>query len=393
MGDLLFLAHRVPYPPDRGDKIRSYNILKHLSKRHRVHLAAFADDEADERAAVEGLKPLVAKMHIERRTLSRGAAATLALATHKSVSVTAFAHKGMAGFVDRLLADEPIEQVYVFSGQMAQYAPSDRPFVMDFVDMDSEKFAAYGRAAKPPMRWMWQREARRLFHFERETARRAVVSLFVSEAEAALFRARTKLSDEQVQVLENGIDLDGYRPAPHPMGQAPLIVFTGQMDYPPNIEAAGSFARDAMPLIRARFPDARFAIVGRKPDASLIALAGKHGVEVTGEVADVRPWLVEADAVVAPLRIARGIQNKVLEAMAMGRPVVASRQAYEGIDAEPGRDLIVADGPQAEAEAVIALLSDPERAEAIGAAARARVEARYAWDARLAPLDAMLEHI
>jgi sugar transferase (PEP-CTERM/EpsH1 system associated) len=264
---------------------------------------------------------------------------------------------------------------------------------MDFVDMDSEKFLAYGHAAKPPMRWIWQREARRLFHFERETARRAVVSLFVSEAEAALFRERTGLSEEQVQVLENGIDLEGYRPEPHPQGQAPLIVFTGQMDYPPNIEAAAGFAREAMPMIRARMPDARFAIVGRKPDASLTALAGKHGVEVTGEVADVRPWLVDADVVVAPLRIARGIQNKVLEAMAMGRPVVASPQAFEGIDAEPGRDLVVADGAPAEAEAVCALLADRAQAEAIGTAARARVEARYAWDARLAPLDAMLEHI
>jgi len=393
MGDLLFLAHRVPYPPDRGDKIRSYNILKHLAQRHRVHLAAFADDAAEAAAAEDGLRPLVAKLHIERRTRSRGAAAALALATHKSVSVTAFAHKGMAGFVDRLLADEPIEQVYVFSGQMAQYAPGDRPFVMDFVDMDSEKFAAYGHAARPPMRWMWQREARRLFHFERETARRAVVSLFVSEAEAALFRARAKLDEEKVQVLENGIDLDGYRPAPHPAGQAPLIVFTGQMDYPPNVEAAASFAREAMPMVRARIPTARFAIVGRKPDAALVALAGRHGVEVTGEVADVRPWLTDADVVVAPLRIARGIQNKVLEAMAMGRPVVASPQAFEGIDAEPGRDLVVADGAPAEAEAVCALLTDRTQAEAIGAAARARVEARYAWDARLAPLDAMLEHI
>jgi sugar transferase (PEP-CTERM/EpsH1 system associated) len=392
MGDLLFLAHRVPFPPDRGDKIRSYNILKHLSGRHRVHLAAFADDEADE-AAAEGLKPLVARMHIERRTRSKRASAALALAMHKSVSVTAFAHAGMAAFVDRLLADEPIEQVYVFSSQMAQYAPGDRPFVMDFVDMDSEKFAAYGRAARPPMRWMWQREARRLFHFERETARRAVVSLFVSEAEAALFRERAKMNEDQVQALENGIDLERYRPEPRPAGNAPLIVFTGQMDYPPNIEAAGSFAREAMPLIRARFPAARFAIVGRKPDTSLTFLDGKDGIEVTGAVPDVRPWLAKAAIVVAPLRIARGIQNKVLEAMAMGRPVVASPQAFEGIDAEPGRDLIVADGVRAEAEAVCALLADPARAEAIGAAARARVEARYAWDARLAPLDAMLEHI
>ena len=392
MGDLLFLAHRVPYPPDRGDKIRSYNILKHLGSRHRVHLATFADDAADV-AAAEALRPLVAGLHVEVRTRSRGSAAAIGLAKRSSMSVAAFGSRAMAGFVDRVLADEPIDHVYVFSGQMAQYAPTDRPFVMDFVDMDSRKFADYAGAARGPMRMLWAREAKRLFHFERETARRAVVSLFVSEAEAALFRARTKLSAECVQVLENGIDLAAYAPAPHVPEAAPLIVFTGQMDYAPNVEAALGFARDALPMIRARHPAARFAIVGRKPTPALTARDGRDGVIVTGEVPDVRPFLTRADVVVAPLAIARGIQNKILEAMAMARPVVASPQAFEGIDAEPGRDLFVADGAVAQAEAVAALLDDHARGAAIGAAARARVEARYAWDARLAPLDAMLARI
>jgi sugar transferase (PEP-CTERM/EpsH1 system associated) len=273
---------------------------------------------------------------------------------------------------------------------MAQYAPADRPFLMDFVDVDSAKFAAYADGASGPMRRLWRRESKRLATFEREVAGRSAVSLFVSETEAALFRARTKLSPECVQALENGIDLDLYRPEPRP-DEAPLIVFTGQMDYPPNVEAAAGFAKHAFPIVRAAHPDARFAIVGRKPDPSLSGLG--EGIEVTGAVADVRPWLVRASVVVAPLRIARGVQNKVLEAMAMGRPVVASPQAHEGIEAEAGRDLIVADGWAAEGEAVAALIGDPARAEAIGAAARACVEVRYAWDARLAPLDAMLAHI
>ena len=392
MGDLLFLAHRVPYPPDRGDKIRSYNILKHLAGRHRVHLATFADDEADE-AAAEALRPLVGRLHVERRMRSKRAAAAIGLAMGSAISVAAFGSRGMSRFVDTVLAEEPIDRIYVFSGQMALYAPADRPFVMDFVDMDSEKFAAYGAGARGVMRWAWRREARKLFAFERETARRAVVSLFVSEAEAALFRERTGLPPECVAAIENGIDLDHYRPTPHARGAVPLIVFTGQMDYPPNVEAAAGFVRDVLPRVRARHPDTRFAIVGRRPDPLLLALDGRDGVEVTGEVADVRPWLTQADVVVAPLRIARGIQNKVLEAMAMARPVIASPQAFEGIEAEPGRDLIVADGAEVEAEAVCALLADPARAAAIGQAARARVEARYAWAARLAPLDAMLEHI
>jgi sugar transferase (PEP-CTERM/EpsH1 system associated) len=392
MGDLLFLAHRVPYPPDRGDKIRSYNILKHLAAGHRVHLATFADDDADE-AAAEALRPLVGRLHVERRTRSKRAAAAIGLATGSAISVAAFGSRGMSRFVDTVLAEEPIDRVYVFSGQMALYAPADRPFVMDFVDMDSEKFAAYGAGARGMMHWAWRREQRRLFAFERETARRAVVSLFVSEAEAALFRERTGLTAESVAVIENGIDLDHYRPALHEPGASPLIVFTGQMNYQPNVEAAAGFARDVLPRVRARFPDARFGIVGRRPDPVLRALDVRDGVEVTGEVADVRTWLTQADVVVAPLRIARGIQNKVLEAMAMARPVVASPQAFEGIDAEPGSELIVAQGAEAEADAVCALLADPARAEAIGKAARARVEARYAWAARLAPLDAMLEHI
>jgi sugar transferase (PEP-CTERM/EpsH1 system associated) len=392
MGDLLFLAHRVPYPPDRGDKIRSYNILKHLAERHRVHLATFADDEADV-AAAEALRPLVAKLHVELRTRSKGTAAAIGLLKRSAMSVAAFGNAGLSGFVDRVLADEPIDHVYVFSGQMAQYAPADRPFVMDFVDMDSRKFADYAAAASAPMRWVWQREAKRLFHFERETARRAVVSLFVTEAEAALFRARTGLSEDCVQALENGVDLAAYEPVPHVRDAAPLIVFTGQMDYLPNIDAAAAFARDALPLIRTRHPASRFAIVGRNPTSALTSLDGRDGVIVTGGVPEVQSWLARADVVVAPLGIARGLQNKVLEAMAMARPVVASPQAFEGIDAEPGRDLIVADGSAAQAAAVCALLDHPARGEAIGAAARTRVEARYAWDARLAPLDAMLVRV
>ncbi|NIJ32356.1 TIGR03087 family PEP-CTERM/XrtA system glycosyltransferase [Sphingomonas oligoaromativorans] len=390
MGDLLFLAHRVPFPPDRGDKIRSYNILKHLAGKRRVHLAAFADDDADI-AAAEALRPMVGRLHVERRARSRASAAAIGLARGQAISVAAFASPMMTRFVKAVAEEETVDGTYIFSGQMAQYAPAGRPFAMDFVDMDSEKFAAYAASAHGPMRWVWRREAERLFAFEREVAARAAVSLFVSDAEAALFRDRTGLPDTRARALENGIDLDRYRPAPHRRGETPLIVFTGQMDYPPNIEAAAGFARDVMPSIRARHPDARFAIVGRKPDACLSALDGRNGVEVTGEVPDVRPWLTDADVVVAPLRIARGVQNKVLEAMAMARPVVASPQAFEGIDAAPDRDLIVAGGARAEAEAVLALLADPVRAETIGAAARARVEARYAWKARLAALDDLLE--
>jgi sugar transferase (PEP-CTERM/EpsH1 system associated) len=260
---------------------------------------------------------------------------------------------------------------------------------MDFVDMDSAKFADYAGAG--PLRWVHAREARTLFEFERATAARADASLFVSEAEAKLFRER--VPGANVRAISNGIDLDYYRPDadfPRRPPDGPLIVFTGQMDYRPNVEAVAAFASESLPTILAAAPAARFAIVGRSPAPAVRQLAEREGVIVTGSVPDVRTWLAAADVVVAPLGIARGIQNKVLEAMAMARPVVASPAAFEGIEAEPGRDLIVADGAAEQAAAVLRLIEGRDAAEAIGASARNRVETAYRWDSRLAPLAQIL---
>ncbi|MGQ2929995.1 MAG: glycosyltransferase, partial [Sphingopyxis sp.] len=194
--------------------------------------------------------------------------------------------------------------------------------------------------------------------------------------------------------VENGIDTDTFDPSlPHHrvgQGEGPLAVFTGQMDYRPNIDAVRWFATGILPLIRQRHPAARFAIVGRAPTDEVRALADLPGVAVTGEVADVRPWLAAADAVIAPLLLARGIQNKLLEAMAMARPVVASAAAAEGIDATPGDHLLVADGADAMSAAVCSLFDDRDRARAMGQAARKQMIARYGWDARLAPLGQLL---
>jgi sugar transferase (PEP-CTERM/EpsH1 system associated) len=391
MSELLFLAHRIPFPPDRGDKMRSWHILEHLAGLTRVHLACFADDEADAAhlpALREALNGRLGEAHVEVRRTSRAVAGARALLEGKPVSLALFESPHMREFVTRMLALPKLESVFTFSGQMAQFVPERlrQRFVMDFVDMDSAKFAAYAEAGGP-LAPLHRREAARLFAFEREVAARADVSLFVSEAEASLFRSRAGLPQADIRALPNGVDVDFYRPgiiepaeAPHP-----LIVFTGQMDYAPNVDAASWFAREVLPLV----PGATFAIVGRNPAASLKALASDR-ILVTGEVSDVRPWLAAADIVAAPLRLARGIQNKVLEAMAAGRAVVASRAAFEGIEAEAGRDLIVADGAEAQARAIRDLLADQTRAAAIGAAARRRMEEAYRWDARLAPLASLV---
>ncbi len=425
---LLFLAHRVPFPPDRGDKIRSFHILQYLARRTPVHLVAFADDEADFDPPA-AFTELLASYKILPRKKSQKRAAIEALATGKPVSLSAFASPAMQAAVDRVLPE--VTGTYCFSGQMAQYLPVDGPpVVMDFVDVDSAKFAGFADDTRGPMRWMMRREARLLGAFEHDVAARASASLFVSEAEAALFRAGGAAG--RILAVENGIDSVKFDPAAEfsnverkyppgegrgPIGEvavmgdgpspamspnwapafaggddagdsngSPLIVFTGQMDYRPNIDAVTWFARDILPLIRKRHP-AHFAIVGRAPTAAAQALAGDH-VTVTGAVDDVRGWLAAATVCVAPLKLARGIQNKVLEAMAMARPVVASTAAAEGID--HADTIRVADTAQDFADLIAALIETPGTAAALGQAARAQVIRRYGWDARLAPLDALL---
>ncbi|MFM9978542.1 MAG: TIGR03087 family PEP-CTERM/XrtA system glycosyltransferase [Sphingomonadaceae bacterium] len=374
MGEILFLPHRLPYPPDRGDRIRSWHVLQALAKLAPVHVIAPNDDpvrDAD-RAAVESV---AASLVVHVRQRSKVAAMAYAVMRGTPASVELFRDADVQSAVAKRLACGTIDTIYAYSGQMAAYVPRDFAgrFVMDFVDMDSAKFAAGN--------WGERFEARRLRAWEIVTARRADVSLFVSAAEQALFKCEAGLRGN---VLENGIDLDRFdlglafdRPE-----EAARIVFTGQMDYAPNIAAVTDFVRDALPHIRQRVPDADFAIVGRAPTAAVRALTGE-GVIVTGEVPDTRPWLAAADVVVAPLRLARGVQNKVLEAMAMGKAVVASPQAAEGIDAVAGCHLQVAADP---VDAVVALLQNAAARAAMGSAARERMVARYGWEAVMAPL-------
>ena len=395
-GEILFLAHRIPFPPDRGDKIRSFHLLEALRGIAPVHVGSFADDARDMGFAGD-LAALTASQCVVMRDRPRLVAGLDGLIGRKPMLVALYESARLRRWVAETLRERPIRAIVIFSVQMARFVPHDLPpgvrFVMDFVDFDSAKYAAYGADQRSLMGWINRREGRLLLDFEREVAARADVSTFVSAAESAVFAEASGLDHERFRVLENGVDLNYFNAQsaiPKIDHNHPLIVFTGQMDYRPNVEAVASFAREAFPTIRHVHPGAAFAIVGRNPAREVQGLAAEPGVIVTGGVPDVRGWLAAADVVVAPLRIARGIQNKVLEAMAMGKPVVASAEAAEGIDARHGEHLIVANGPGEEAQAVLALLADPARAAELGRAARARVEERYDWAATLAPLRAML---
>ncbi|MGH6695640.1 TIGR03087 family PEP-CTERM/XrtA system glycosyltransferase [Sphingopyxis sp.] len=397
MPEILFLVHRAPWPPDRGDRIRSWHMFEALAKLAPVHVAALADNAEEAAVARAKMAPLCKSLVIEVRHASRPLTLAQAILHGEPVSNRLFRSAALARHVDALIGRGDVSHIVAFSGQMAQYLPArfDGPVLMDFVDVDSAKFATYAEQDKrQPLNWVHKREARVLGAYEVEVARRVDVSLFVSEAEAALFCKQSELGTDKVRAVENGIDTDRFDPAIQldavEAGEGPLAVFTGQMDYRPNIDAVRWFANDILPLIRQRHLQASFAIVGRAPADDVRALAKLPGVTVTGEVPDVRPWLVAADAVVAPLLLARGVQNKLLEAMAMARPVVASAAAAEGIDATPGEHLLVADDAAAIADAVCWLFDDRAGAAKMGQAARARMIARYGWGARLAPLGELL---
>jgi sugar transferase (PEP-CTERM/EpsH1 system associated) len=400
MGEILFLSHRIPFPPNRGDKIRSHNLLKRLAQIAPVHVATFGEDEADmaEEVALAG----IAKSYrLVQRSRPLVVAGMRSLASGQPVSLPAFHNRSLAEYVHMVLRDRPIDTIFIFSGQMGQYVPDDFTgrVVADFVDCDSLKFENYAKRPGNLLRWLHGREARLLRDEEARIAQRAGISLLISVEEAALFSSRLTADERarsDVRVLRNGIDSTVFDPAacsPEPRLEGlpgPRLIFTGQMDYPPNIDAVLRAAREVMPLIRAACPDASFHIVGRNPTDKVTALAGVNGTHVWGSVADVRPWLKAADLALIPLGIGRGVQNKVLEAMAMGLPTVLTSPAATGIPAEDGAEFRIADSDVELALAVQALAENQHRARSLGENARRFVVAKFSWASALADLPTLV---
>jgi len=397
MSDILFLAHRVPFPPDRGDKIRAHHLLRFLARQNRVHVGCFTETGAD-RAALGELADLAASHHAPRRRKPLSLAGAEAVLSHRPVSLTAFHHAGLAGWVRATLASQPISTIVVFSGQMGQYVPDDfaGEVIVDLCDVDSAKFESYAAAGERP--WLNAREGRLLAREEARLAARAATTILISEAEADLFRSRLGARHRpQIRVIGNGIDAQLFDPAhvdPHEAlkrAPGPHFVFTGQMDYRPNEQAACWAIDEFLPAARALFPAAQLHIVGRAPRAPLVSLGERPGVTIWGEVPDVKPFLAGASCVIAPLLIARGVQNKVLEAMAMARPVLLTLEAATGIAAHDGSEWLVAPAdPAAMMDRVRPVLEDAAAARAMGNAARAFVLARHDWAACLAPLASMI---
>ena len=392
METLLFLAHRLPYPPNKGDKVRSHHLLRHLARHYRIVLGSFIDDPADWQH-VEKVRALCAEVHVESIVpWSRRIRSASAVLTGEPMTLPYFRSSALDDWVKDVVRRERIERAFVFSSPMAQYV-LDLPrlrSIVDFVDLDSAKWADYARRRPWPVSAVYEREARRLLAFEKLIAARVDASLFVTREEARLLSGAAPESANRIVTIENGVDSEYFSPAhrfesPFSTSEHP-IVFTGTMDYWPNIDAVVWFAREVLPRIRRHDACARFHVVGMNPDRAVRALASDAAVHVTGRVEDVRPYLRYARAVVAPLRVARGIQNKVLEAMAMERPVVVTSGAAAALTARPGVDVEVADDAAAFAQKVLAVM-DPAAGDGIGRLARARILADYAWTSRFARLD------
>ncbi|MEC5387222.1 TIGR03087 family PEP-CTERM/XrtA system glycosyltransferase [Uliginosibacterium sp. H3] len=394
---LLFLVHRIPFPPNKGDKVRSYHLLKFLAQHYQVHLGTFVD-YADDWQYVPALDEFCASVCAERISPRLARVLSLrGLLGGEALSLPFYRNRRMANWVRDTVGAHRIERAVVFSSPMAQYIDGGIAghCVVDFVDVDSAKWTRYAEDRSGLMAWLYRREGLRLAAFEREVAQRVAASVLVSEAEAALFKSVAPEAVSRTHAIGNGVNADSFSPqhdftSPYATGERP-VVFTGAMDYWPNIDAVCYFADEVWPAVLARYPDARFHIVGMNPSEAVRALAARPGINVTGTVPDVRPWLRHAHAVVAPLRVARGVQNKILEAMAMGRPVVASATCAVGISARQGEELFVADATPEWVEAVSSLLADTARAEQAGQLARQRVLSDYSWEAHLQQFRQLIE--
>lgn len=390
--NLLFIAHRIPYPPNKGDKIRSYNILRHLAKSYDIDLFFLIDDPRDLHV-VDALRPLVKNCFFDViRPRLKKLQSCLYLLSRKPLSVPYFYSHQLQRRIDESIGQKEFSHVFCFSSPTAEYVFRSRYYetklknahlVMDLIDVDSLKWQQYAQSAKWPMQAVYRREARELFDYELKIADQFDDLLLVSEEEKRLFQQQVKKG--RISAISNGVDLDKFAPgkgaAVH--RDTPVIVFTGLMDYWPNIDGVTWFVDKVFPLIRRAVDNVKFIIVGANPSPAVKSLAKNDGVEVTGFVNDVRDYIAAADLCVVPLRVARGIQNKVLEAMAMGKAVVCTPDALEGIRAEPGVEVVTSRDAHDFANSIITLLADGRRRDLLGENARKCMEKNYSWEQNL----------
>jgi sugar transferase (PEP-CTERM/EpsH1 system associated) len=379
---ILYLCHRIPYPPDKGDKIRAFHQLKAMAARHEVDVFTLADDARDlahrDALAAHCNRVTVAQVHPRLARLR----SLPYLLTKTPLTVPYFCSSELQAEVRKAISLRSYDRIFVYCSAMAQYVqPTDGiPMVMDLVDVDSDKWTQYAAYTKFPFSAVYRREGRTLLAYERTVCEKASCVLVSTEREAQL--ARRIAPAARVHVLPNGVDTEIFAPSRVVSLQTcpPSVIFTGDMRYFPNEEAVIFFARQVLPLIRREIAGVRFLIVGRNPGRKVQDLRKIEGAEITGFVPDVRDWLAKAQVAVAPFMIAAGIQNKILEAMAYGLPVVATPRAAQGLSPRVADMVHTGNTAEELASKVVVLLRDSLLAHRIGLDGRRCVTEDYSWD-------------
>ncbi len=402
--NILFLAHRIPYPPDKGDKIRSFNEIKYLSKTNNIYLGTTLDQKNDEKYITE-LRQYCREIHAvyfsKKNKLLKG------LLCKTAFSVSHFYNSSLQNYVDKTLREKKIDVVICFCSTMAEYIFRTPLFkerkmgnvklIMDYVDLDSDKWHQYARYTRFPLNLLYKMENKRLFKYEIRINQSFHHSVFISKREVAIFK---KLYPEagNVHVITNGVDCDYFTPrqiknnsqhATH--NSQPILVFTGVMDYFANEDGVNWFCNNIYNRIKTEIPDVQFYIVGNRPTKTIRKLSQINGVTVTGFVDDIRKYYWMANVCVIPLRIARGLQNKVLEAMATGNAVVATSNATNGIICNKNADIVISDGEETFAREVVSLLKNENRRKEMGIRAMENVHLNYSWETNLKKFEELLQ--
>ena len=387
---ILYICHRFPFPPRRGGTIRPFNMIKHLGRQHEVVVCSLTRSDQQTRDA-KGLADFCSEFHVgqvDNRVQALRMVATLP--THLSASRTFFHSGRLEQQIRHLLATRRFDLIFVHCSSVAHYVEHVRgiPKILDFGDMDSQKWFEYSSHKPFPLSLGYRWEALRVLADEKRLARKFDMCTAITRAE------QQTLLDYGLEVptdwFPNGVDDSFFAPV-EGARDPDTIVFVGRMDYFPNQQCMVDFCADTLPLLKLRRPGVKLKIVGADPSAAVRKLGEIPGVTVTGSVPDVRPYVARAALAIAPLRIARGTQNKILEAMAMGVPVVASSVAAAGVDAVPGEHLFTADSPQGLCDSIVRLLDSPAERASLAKAGRARVLSNHAWPSSMKRLDAIIE--
>jgi polysaccharide biosynthesis protein PslH len=383
---IFFICQRVPFPPDRGDKITTFNEIRHLSTKHEVHVFCLADGRRD----LDNIPDLLSYARSATAVPVIGWMGKLralkALFTGGSLSAAAFNEAELHEAIRQKFAELRPDLIMIYSCNVAQYAEHfpQVPRIMQFAELDSSRWGQFARRSRPPLRWVYAIEERRFFAYERHIARTFSHALVCTAAERCDFERL--IPGAPVSLVGNGVDLEYFR-SEDIAKQPGSIVFTGVMDYFPNVDAVVWFCNEVLPIVRRQIPEAGLTICGSRPTATVRRLAKRRGVIVTGRVPDTRPYMDRAEVFVAPLRMARGIQNKLLEAMAMGLPCVASAAATAGTAVPDGEGILVADDRDEFAEHVVRLLRNEAFRAQMAGKARAAAELNYQWETQLTCLD------